>query len=61
MTAGNLNDACKASLRGALPNSQWRFLFTDVRSGMHFFLADDFYTISRCAQNVENAYVLIWF
>ena len=61
MPAGYRNNACKASLKRTLPNSRWRFLFADVRSGMHFFLAGDFYTFSRCARNVENAYVLTWF
>ena len=61
MPAGPPNDASKASPRVTLPNSWWRFLFADVRSGMHFFFGQRIYTIIGRAGNVENAYVFVRF
>ena len=61
MPAGYRNDACKVSLKRTLPNSRWRFYSQTSAAECIFLWADDFYTFSRCARNVENAYVLTWF
>ena len=61
MPAGPPNDASKASPRVTLPNSWWRFLFADVRSGMHFFSASELIQLSVVPEMLKTLTFLLDF